>query len=171
MKPSLFQRMDLWARHIVPLATTLALLAINLVPTRIPGFSGVAPVLTMMSVYYWSIFRPDLLSPLTAFGIGLLQDVLVGTPLGVNALVLLLIQGVTSSQRRFFLGNAFAAAWWGFALVALVAMGASWLLISALFAKVLDTQALMFQYLLTISLYPVVSWVLARTQAALLLRH
>jgi len=168
VKPSLFQRMDLWARELLPLITTLGLLLLSLTPTHVPGWAGVAPVLTMMAVYYWAIYRPDLLSPLVAFAIGVLQDVLAGTPLGVNALVLLLIQGATASQRRFFLGNTFAVAWWGFALVAFAAVVLAWLLASVVYGQLLQVRAVMFQYLLTLSLYPVVSWGLAKTQAALM---
>lgn len=168
MKPSLFQRMDLWVRQFLPSGTTTALLLLNLVPTRIPGFAGVTPMLVVMAAFYWSIFRPDLFSPLTAFLIGVLYDVLAGTPVGVTAFVLLLVQGVTASQRRFFLGNTFAVAWWGFALVALAAMAVQWVLVSIVFGRIIESQALIFSYLITLSLYPVVSWLLARTQVAFL---
>lgn len=170
MKPSLFQRMDLWVRQLLPLGTTLMLLLINVIPTRVPGFAGVAPVLVMMGVYYWTIYRPDLLSPLTAFLVGLAHDILSGTPLGVTAAVLLMVQGVTESQRRFFLGSGFAASWWGFGLVSLVAVSLQWVLVSAVFGQVLESRVVLFSYLMTLSLYPAVSWVLARTHV-MFLRH
>lgn len=170
MKPSLFQRMDLWVRQLLPLGTTLTLLLVNVIPTRVPGFAGVAPVLVMMGVYYWTIYRPDLLSPLTAFLVGLAHDILSGTPLGVTAAVLLMVQGVTESQRRFFLGSGFAASWWGFGLVSLVAVSLQWVLVSAVFGQVLESRVVLFSYLMTLSLYPVVSWVLARTHV-MFLRH
>lgn len=170
MKPSVFHRMDQWVRHMVPFGTALILLMAGLIPSRVPGYAVIAPVLPMMAVYYWAIYRPDLLPPSAAFALGLLHDIISGLPLGVSALVLLVIQGGTASQRRFFLGNAFAVAWWGFALVALGAMALSWLLVCVLFAKLIEPKAVMFEYLITLSVYPVVSWLLARTQVAFL-RH
>jgi rod shape-determining protein MreD len=160
--------MDLWVRHWLPVGVTLFLLLLTVVPTRIPGFAGVAPLLALMSVFYWSIFRPDLLPYYAAFLIGLLYDVISGTPLGVNALMLLLVRGVTGSQRRFFLGKSFLVAWSAFAMVAGGGMLLSWLLVSMLHAALLEPQAVMFEYLMTLSLYPVLSWMLARTQAAFL---
>ncbi|MBF0391925.1 MAG: rod shape-determining protein MreD [Alphaproteobacteria bacterium] len=168
MKPSLVNRMDIWARHLVPFGLTLCLLLVNVTPTRIPGFAGVAPMLPMMAVFYWAIFRPDLLPAWVAFVIGLLFDVVSGTPLGVNALVLLLVQGVTSAQRRFFLGNTFVVAWWGFGMIAAGASTLAWMLVSLLIDGRIAFRAVLFEYLLTVSLYPVVAWVLARTQVMLL---
>lgn len=170
MKPTLFQRMDLWVRHMLPFGATLLLLLFGLVPTRVPGYAVIAPVLPMMGVYYWAIYRPDLLPPTAAFLLGLLHDIMAGLPLGVSALVLLGVQGVTASQRRFFIGHAFAVAWWGFALVALGAMVLTWVLVSILFARLVEPKAATFEYLITIAAYPVVSWLLARTQVAFL-RH
>ena len=160
--------MDLWARQCLPLGTALILLLFNLVPTRIPGFAGVSPALVVMAVFYWAIYRPDLFSPLSAFLVGVIHDVLAGTPIGVTAFILVAVQGATASQRRFFLGNTFFVAWWGFALVSLGAMALQWVLVSAAFGRILDTQAVLFGYLLTLSLYPVVSWALARTQVVFL---
>lgn len=168
MKPSLFQRMDLWVRHCVPVGTALALLLLNLVPTRIPGFAGVTPGLVLMAAFYWSIYRPDLFTPVSAFLVGVVYDVLAGTPVGVTPFVLLAVQGATASQRRFFLGNTFFVAWWGFGLVALGAMALQWVLVSAVLGRVVETRAVVFSYLLTLSVYPVVSWTLARTQVAFL---
>lgn len=168
MKPGLFQRMDSWIRQMLPFGTTVLLLLVAIMPTRIPGYGGVAPLLAMMGVYYWAIFRPDLLPPLAAFAIGLLYDVMAGGPLGVNALVMLLVQGVTASQRRFFLGKTFLVAWWAFAMVAGGAMAIAWLLVSGLYGQIVEPRAVFFEYLLTVALYPLLGWLLARTQVAVL---
>lgn len=160
--------MDLWVRHLLPVGMTLALVLLTVMPTRIPGFAGVAPLLALTSVFYWSIFRPDLLPAYAAFLIGLLYDIVSGMPLGVYALVLLLVQGVTAAQRRFFLGKSFVVAWCAFGVVAGAGMILSWLLVSMLLSTFVEPQAVMFEYLMTLSLYPVLSWLLARTQVAFL---
>lgn len=168
MKPSVWVRMDTWLRQLVPFGATLVLLLLAAMPTRLPGYAGIAPMLPLMGVYYWAIWRPDLLPAWVAFLVGLLYDVVGGTPLGVNALVLMLVQGIAASQRRYFLGKAFMVAWWAFALLAAVALGLCWLLVSMLRGLTVDPLAVGFEYLMTLGLFPPLAWVLARTQAALL---
>jgi rod shape-determining protein MreD len=168
LKPSIWVRMDAWMRQFVPFGITLVLLLLTAVPTRLPGFASIAPILPMMGVYYWAIYRPDLLPAWAAFVIGLLYDIVAGTPLGVNALVLLLVQGTAASQRRFFLAKSFLVSWWAFALLAGGATGLSWLLITLLSARAIEPSPVLFQYLMTLGLFPVLTWLLARTQMALL---
>lgn len=168
MKPSIWVRMDTWVRHMVPISVTLFLLLLTAIPTHLPGFAGVAPVLPLMGVYYWAIYRPDLLPAWAAFLVGVLYDILAGTPLGVHALVLLLVQGVAAGQRRFFLGKSFMVAWWAFGLLAAGSAGLSWILVAILSGQILDPRPVLFQYMLTLGLFPLLTWVLARTQMAFL---
>lgn len=168
MKPSIWVRMDTWVRHMVPISVTLFLLLLTAIPTHLPGFAGVAPVLPLMGVYYWAIYRPDLLPAWAAFLVGVLYDILAGTPLGVHALVLLLVQGVAAGQRRFFLGKSFMVAWWAFGLLAAGSAGLSWILVAILAGQILDPRPVLFQYVLTLGLFPLLTWVLARTQMAFL---
>lgn len=168
MKPSVWVRMDTWVRHLVPVGVTLMLLLLTAIPTRIPGLSGIIPMLPLMGVYYWAIYRPDLLPAWSAFLIGLLYDIIGGTPLGVNALVLLSVQGIAAGQRRFFLGKSFMVAWWAFGLLAAAAAGATWLLVTILHGQALDASPVIFDYLLTMGLFPLLTWTLARTQMAFL---
>lgn len=160
--------MDTWVRHLIPVGVTLTLLLLTAIPTRVPGLSGIIPMLPLMGVYYWAIYRPDLLPAWSAFLIGLLYDIIGGTPLGVNALVLLAVQGVAAGQRRFFLGKSFMVAWWAFGLLAAAAAGTTWLLVTILYGQALDASPVIFDYLLTMGLFPLLTWTLARTQMAFL---
>lgn len=168
MKPSIWLRMDTWVRHLVPIGVTLMLLLLTAVPVRLPGLACITPMLPMMGVYYWAIYRPDLLPAWIAFVIGLLYDIIAGTPLGVNALVLVLVQGTAASQRKFFLGKSFMVAWWAFGLLAAGAIGLSWLLVSMLLGAAIDPAPVLFQYLLTMGIFPALTWALAGTQMAFL---
>lgn len=168
MKTSLWVRMDTWVRQLVPFGVTLVLLLLSTMPTRIPGFAGIAPMLPLMGVYYWAIYRPDLLPAWSAFLVGLLYDIVSGTPLGVNALVMLLAQGTAASQRKFFLGKSFAVTWWSFGLLTAGAVGLAWLLVSMLHGRAIDPAPVMFEYLLTLAIFPLLTWTLARAQMAFL---
>lgn len=168
MKTSVWVKMDTWVRHLVPFGVTILLLLLTAIPTHIPDYSGIAPMLPLMGVYYWAIYRPDLLPAWASFLIGLVYDIVAGTPLGVNALVLLLVQGTAASQRKFFLGKSFAVTWWAFGLLTGGAIGLAWVLISLIKGRALDIMPVVFEYLMTLALFPLLTWALARTQLAFL---
>ena len=168
MKPTFWQRMDLMARGLLPFSLTLVLVLLAVSPTRIPGLGAVAPWLPLMGVYYWSISRPELMRPAVAFGLGVFVDLLGGTPLGVNALVYLLVHAVVVSQRRFFLGKPFFIGWWAFGLVALGVAAIKWTAVSVLDGALLDIWPVLIAYGLTTTLYPVFGWLFAKLDVGVL---
>lgn len=164
----LWQRLDLIARSLSPMAITLLLVVVSVLPTHIPSFGMVAPVLSLMAVYYWSIFRPDLMPSFAVFGAGLFQDILSGTPLGAFALVFLLVRVTVVSRRRFFIGNSFVVMWWGFMLVAAGSLALVWQIASLLNMTLINPSAVAFQFFLTLSLFPCLAWLFFRAQQAFL---
>src|SRR4051812_6547521 len=101
LQPTALQRMDMLARRMVPFALTLTLMLFALTPAQIPALSHLTPMYALAAVYFWSIYRPDLIGYGTVFGLGILEDLLTGTPLGSSALVLLLCQYVVFQQPKF----------------------------------------------------------------------
>ena len=168
MTPGPWQRMDVLARQLTPSIFTLALVILNVVPLHIPGFSSVAPLLPLMAVYHWAVFRPRLLPAYAVFLIGLLQDILTGAPIGVNALVFLVVYGAVLSQKRFFIGKSFFILWLGFSLIAAVAAAINWLAVSILSATLVEPLTVFFQYLMTLGFFPAVAWFFMRWQRAFL---
>jgi len=168
VNPGLWHRMDLLARQITPVLLTLALVLINALPLHLPGFARIAPLLPLMAIYHWAIFRPRLLPASAVFLIGVLQDVLSGTPIGVNALVFLAVFGAVLTQKRFLMGRSFAILWLGFALIAAGALAISWAAISILNLAVVEPRTAIFQYVLTLGLFPGVAWMFMRWQRAFL---
>ncbi len=168
MKPTVWQRLDVIARKLTPFALTLALIVLSVVPTHLPGFARVAPMLAVMAIYHWTLYRPELMPAAALFFLGLLQDSLLGTPLGVNVLVFLTVYGVVLSQRRFFAGKSFLITWLGFALVAAGAAAESWLLVSAFHVTLLEPTAVFYGYILTAGFFPVLAWIFIRWQQAFL---
>jgi rod shape-determining protein MreD len=136
-------------------------------PTGLPQFADVTPFLSLMAVYYWSIYRPELMPAIVVFAAGLVQDVVTGSPIGLMALVLILVHGVGVSQRRFFLGKSFSVEWWGFGLVTLAAAMVAWILASLYFVMLLDPKSIAVQALLTVAVYPLVTRLFTRASRAL----
>ena len=168
MPLGLLQRLDRFARYLLPLSLSLVLVIFSTTPLHIPEFSPVAPNVGLIAAYYWGIYRPDLFPASAAFAVGLWQDFLVGTPLGMNALVLLAIHWFILGQRRFFQGKSFAVVWWAFALMAMAASAVLWLIAMAYHGRLLDATPAAFQGTLTVALYPFLTWVFARVQHAVL---
>ncbi|CAO3419678.1 rod shape-determining protein MreD [Azospirillum doebereinerae] len=168
MTATFWQRLDKAGRNLAPFAVTVMLVLIGLIPIPVPAYTPVAPQLTLISVYYWTIHRPDLMRPGVAFLLGLLQDLLIGGPLGVNALMLVVAQWAVLNQRRVFLASTFALLWIGFAMVMAGAVFLEWLAFSALSATAMPVKPALFQGLLTVAMFPAVGWLLIRMHRAFL---
>lgn len=168
MTPNLLTRLDMGARRMVPFLVSLGLVILTAVPTRLPGFAQIAPSWPMMGIFYWSIYRPDLLPIWAAFLIGVLTDIVAGMPLGISALLYLFIRGIVVTQRRFFITNPFPMTWAAFAIISLGTMGLNWVLFAMLQSEAVDPQILLWQYVLLMGLFPLVTVLLAYTQMVLL---
>ncbi len=163
---SLWGPLDVWLRHLLPVGSIVFLIILLAIP--LPMGVDVAPMLPMVAVYYWAIYRPDLLPSWVVFLLGVLFDALYGTPLGVNTLIFLLVYGVAASQRRFFIGKSFLVSWWAFCLLAAAVSLLSWLIIVAINRHILPFWPLVIQYILTVGLFPLLVWTLAQLQVRIL---
>jgi len=162
MRMTAGQRVDLWLRNGSPLALTVLLAILSVVPIGVPGYATVVPAYTAMAAFYWAVFRPDLQPTYALFLVGVLQDILAATPLGMTALGLLVVHGLALSQRRAFLGKPFALAWLGFVAIHAMAAFLAWSLNSILALRVIAPEPALFQYFMTVTLFPVVAWLFVR---------
>jgi rod shape-determining protein MreD len=133
-------------------------------PLRIPDYAAVAPLLDLVGIYYWTIYRPELLPPVAVFSVGLVFDLLSGAPLGVTPLVLLLSRALVLSQRRFFVNRLFPFVWCGFTLIAALAIAFLWALGGLLEGAMLDMRAAILQWVLTVASFPAAGYLLMRVQ-------
>ena len=164
MKTSIWYRLDILTRLLTPFLLTLALVVLNLVPLEIPRFSRVVPLLPLIAIYHWAVYRSELLPAYAVFMIGLLQDIFSGAPIGLYTLVFLLVYGMVIWQHRFLFGKSFAIIWLGFAIVAGGAFALVWALISLWSFSLLEIRGAFFQYLLTVASFPSLAWVFMRWQ-------
>lgn len=168
MKPVFWSRLDSTARSLTPFGLTILLVLINVLPLQMLGLARVMPLLPLMSVYLWAVHHPHLMPAYAVFVIGLLQDTLTGMPLGINVLTYLIVYGTVVWQRRFLVGKSFAVIWVGFSIVAAGAMVISWVLVSSYHSVLAEPDAIAFQYLLSIGIFPLLSWFVMRWQQAFL---
>jgi rod shape-determining protein MreD len=164
MKTGIWLRLDILTRLLTPFLLTLALVILNIIPLEIPGFSSVVPLMPLMAIYHWAVYKSELLPAYAVFIIGLLQDIFSGVPIGVYTIVFLMVHGMVVWQHRFLFGKSFSIIWLGFSIVSAGAFLLIWILISLWNFNFLDLQAVFFQYLLTAAIYPALAWVFMRWQ-------
>ena len=162
------QHTDNSVTRLFPIATTLLASIISIQPTHIPGYAALTPAFTLMAVYHWTIYRPDLLRPFALFLVGITQDLLAGVPPGVTALVLLLTRSVVLSYRRHFVNRLFPFVWTGFTILTGGAMLFLWFLHCLLDGVLVDFRGTVFRAVLTVSMFPIASFLLGRTQRTLM---
>ncbi|HEY5598891.1 MAG TPA: rod shape-determining protein MreD, partial [Kiloniellales bacterium] len=150
MNQSVWTRLDVAARSLAPFAVTLFLVIVAMVPFKVPGISAIVPSLGLISVYFWVIYRPDLMPVWAVFLVGVIQDLLSGGQLGAGTMVLLLIWFAIAAQRRFFSSGSFMVIWAVFILLAAGAQALIWLFNSVIVGMPLDARPLVFQYLTTV---------------------
>ena len=165
--PSL-PRVNSGAARLLPMATTMLAAVIAILPVRLPGYAALTPAFALMAVYHWTIYRPDLLPPVGLFAVGLAQDLLTGAPVGVNALALLLARAAVLRYRRYFINCTFPFVWSGFALLGVAAMLGLWALHCVIQLNLFDLRTPVFRTVLTITIFPLASLALGRTQRALM---
>jgi|SRR5579863_5176516 len=161
-------RVNNGAGRILPVATTLFAALISVLPVHIPDYAALTPVFTLMAAYHWTIYRPDLLPPLALFGVGLTEDLLAGSPIGINALLLLLSRSAVLGYRRYFINRTFAFVWSGFALLTVAAMSGLWVLHCILDLSLLDFRNTVLRTALTVAIFPLASFLLGRAQRAVM---
>ncbi len=148
------ERTDIQLRGLTPFAFTLLMVLASALPWHLPSFAPVTPAFLAIAIYYWSIYRPDKLPYAATFGLAMLLDLLTGAPLGLSALVYLIVQIILNSQRTFFHGKPFLVVWWGFSLVMPGIALVSWIIASLYFNALVPSMPFVIQAVLTILLYP-----------------
>lgn len=144
------------ARATVPAGMTVALMLVGSIPVNGMHVQLLEPMLAFASIYYWTLYRPDMMPAPLVFVLGLLYDVLTGAPVGTHVAMLSLAHAILSRQRRFLIDKSFILNWVGFAVVAVGGCILIWLLTSIFHAALVDPWGLLFQTLMTIVAYPLV---------------
>jgi rod shape-determining protein MreD len=156
------RQLDARLRALAPLAVALAAVLLDVLPFLGLGPWGITPFSTLCVVYFWSLYRPDLFGAAAAFSTGIVYDALAGLPLGLTALILLLVRQLVVVQQRFFLARSFPVVWCCFLLLAPAVEIARWLLVSLWWGRLFALAPVLLSLLLTIALYPLASLLLTR---------
>ena len=112
-----------------------------------------APMYALMPIYFWSLVRPDLMTPVWIFIIGLTHDVISGEPPGIWAGAFVATYAVIDRQRDAFAGLSGWGAILGFATASLVACTANYAISCLLDWMWLPASGLAKEFAVTSLLY------------------
>jgi len=155
-------------RNFSPFILAILLILIVRLPFRSDGLGMVIPHVSLIFVYYWTIHKPGLLPLWAVFVLGLLEDLLNGGTVGASSLILVLLASFLPDQRRFFVNRPFVEIWMGFMVISIGTFILFWLFSSFHVGFMLPISASLTQMLVTIAMYPILSWVFGRYERLVL---
>jgi rod shape-determining protein MreD len=159
---NIWRRLDAASRHAWPVAFMLFGLLIIGLPFGVPGQAELRPAYAMACVFFWSLYRPvSLPAPMVA-ATGILLDLLGMSPLGLWAVLLLILQGSTLAARRRLIPQSFFMTWLVFFGFAASLSACAWLLESLLELRMLPVLPATAQALAALGLYPALAGLFIR---------
>lgn len=160
-----------FARVLPPLLLIVVVLG-SVVPVHLPltlalpgwphGGASLHVPLGLMLVYFWAVYRPDLLGVGAVFLAGCLFDTLTGLPLGLTAISWVAIRWIALELRRFLAAEPFALLWGGLAAAASLNALIAWAAQSLFAGQMLPPTPLAGEVMLAIALFPPLAFVLIR---------
>ncbi len=145
----------------------VALVLITSTPLYFGHVGDVVPRFGVTAVIFWTVYRPDLFGYGSAFFLGIVADLMTGLPLGITALVLVMVRHGVLMRRRYFLRKSFHIVWAEYAFVLTAAAIIDWMLAALYLWSTPGLLVHVFQVLLTVALFPVVYRLLAWCQGLL----
>lgn len=162
------QKVGAWLRPLVPVTATFFFILLSALTLPFPYIGSIAPMLGLSAIYYWAIYRPDLLRPFMVFALGVFNDMVHFLPMGLSALLFIGIYQIAFAQRRYFAKQSFLVLWSSFAGAAFLCSLVGWVVTSFYEAALLPTMPIFLQYLMTLLLFPLPAWILIRVQRSFL---
>ena len=168
MKLTVWQRMDIFSRQLTPFLLTMFLILLSSVPYDVPGLVRVMPLFSLIAIFHWGVYRAELMPIYAVFAIGFFQDALSGVTMGVFTIIYILVYNVVLAQQRFFVKKSFYVVWLGFSIVSAGTTVLVWALLSIFKGSIIDPRAVIIQYVIGLSIYPIIAYILLRWQRAFL---
>lgn len=148
------QKLDQFARMLLPGICTLLLLIISLLRVGLDGLAHFPIDVCLISIYYWTLFRPSTMPFWFVFLLGVIRDALMGTTLGISSLVFILFRLLVLTQQRFLAKDSFIAMWLGFGAALIPILLFHWMMESAYAQTWLSIDTLLMQWVFTFGFYP-----------------
>ena len=144
---------------LLPLFITLILSLVSILPIMPSGTEEIAPLLGVISLSFWVVNRPDNMGWLSVIIIGIFNDVLYGSLLGIACLSAIIVRLIlTKILYKIDLTNIYHTLFYvGLSLII-------WLFINILAKHIIyfnfyDYYAVIFQFLVSLVISPIIIFI------------
>jgi len=144
---------------LLPLFITLILSIVSILPIMPSGTEEIAPLLGVISLSFWVVNRPDIMGWLSVIIIGIFNDVLYGSLLGIACLSAIIVRLIlTKILYKIDLTNIYHTLFYvGLSLII-------WLFINILAKHIIyfnfyDYYAVIFQFLVSLVISPIIIFI------------
>ena len=144
---------------LLPLFITLILSIVSILPIMPSGTEEIAPLLGVISLSFWVVNRPDIMGWLSVIIIGIFNDVLYGSLLGIACLSAIIVRlMLIKILYKIDLTNGYHTLFYvGLSLII-------WLFINILAKHIIyfnfyDYYAVIFQFLVSLVISPIIIFI------------
>ena len=155
-------------QRALPLLSSVFFILLKYLPINMVVFNNIRPDFGLVCIYFWIIHRPDLFNLFSIVFLGVLDFVLSSSFAGSCLFSYLVMYFLLYNTQKFFNAKPFVVVWYGYMALSLASILAKWLIASVYYSQFLPFSILIFSYLIGVSLYPLVSMVLAFLQNKLI---
>lgn len=132
---------------------------------QISSATFISPDYALCVLYFWAIYRPDLIPLRLLLITGIMIDMLKGGMIGLTPLLWLIAYSCVLSQRRFLVRANFLTLWVVLGGLFLLIHSLEWGLILFLKKSWISPLPLGVDFLLTLGIYPFISFSLSRMRS------
>ena len=136
------------------------MLCFSMVPSPFPETLTFFPNLFLMALYYWAVFRPSFIPLPLVFAYGLLIDSVAGFPIGLNALLLMLIVLFVRGQRHILMSQTFPLIWTGFVLLVIGFEAVQYGIMSLTYMQFLEPNPSLYKAVASVIVFPLICQIL-----------
>ncbi|MBP5399187.1 MAG: rod shape-determining protein MreD [Alphaproteobacteria bacterium] len=148
-----------WIVKSLPLLFSLLWMILSLIPLRSDLNLVARPMIGLMCVYFWTMYRSDLFGVFSVFVLGMFFDILSIAPFGIYTLLYLIMYVTVINVSKYITEKNFEILWVGFSLLLAGLMFVGWFMSSLYYTQFLPFKSFLFSYFISVALYPLVAGV------------
>lgn len=145
-----------WMAKGLPLFVSLLWLMLSSIPLCSEIAANARPMVGVICIYFWTVYRPDLFNLFSVFILGLVSDIMSIAPFGIYLLLYLVTFLFVTNLIKYINEKTFEIMWIGLALLLPFILFVGWFMASVYYASFLPIKAMIFSYFLSVFLYPVI---------------
>ncbi len=143
-------------RLSIPAIVAFLFVLFSVLPLSFSPTTKIYLPLVFIIIYYFAVFRPSVLNVITVFFLGILTDLLLHAPFGLNAFFFVLVFFAANLGRSFLQEMSFNGLWISFSVLMLI-IYILWYFVSCLIAKEwLTLPVFVFEYILLVLFCPLI---------------